>query len=308
MSAAQFGASAQHGAQGLEFGFGPPVVGASGAHPVLPPTAAASAPNLEFFGGGQMAGAVGAGGGGGGGGGGGVATGFEGAMGSGAMNYRGALGAIGGGGVGGGGGSSGPRMYAPAPSFESSGGSSGSIAAGGVYNSFEDEPPLLEELGINFDHIRAKTQAVLHPGRSIPAHMMDDADLAGPLVFCLALGFCLLLTGKVHFGYIYGFGIVGCVLMFSILNLMSADEGIDLHRTTSILGYCLLPIVLLAALNVIFNLRGTVGGALTLIAIAWCTHTATRFFETALDMREQRYLIAYPVFLLFSCFALITVF
>ena len=39
-----------------------------------------------------------------------------------------------------------------------------------------------------------------------------------------------------------------------------------------------------------------------------CTLTATRFFERALDMREQRYLIAYPVTLLYSCFAMITVF
>ena len=28
-------------------------------------------------------------------------------------------------------------------------------------------------------------------------HILDDADLAGPLVFCLLLGSCLLLAGKV---------------------------------------------------------------------------------------------------------------
>ncbi len=36
----------------------------------------------------------------------------------------------------------------------------GSPPGGGA---FEDEPPLLEELGINFDHIRQKTLAVLNP-------------------------------------------------------------------------------------------------------------------------------------------------
>jgi hypothetical protein len=51
-----------------------------------------------------------------------------------------------------------------------------------------------------------------------------------------------------------------------------------------------------------------VGLILTLVAILWCTHTATRFFEVVLSMREQRYLIAYPVLLLYVCFALITIF
>jgi protein YIPF5/7 len=48
--------------------------------------------------------------------------------------------------------------------------------------------------------------------------------------------------GKVHFGYIYGVGVVGCVGVWSIVNLLS-QQGVDLHRTFSILGYGLLPIV-----------------------------------------------------------------
>lgn len=35
--------------------------------------------------------------------------------------------------------------------------------AKGYEEDFENEPPLLEELGINFDHIRQKTLAVLNP-------------------------------------------------------------------------------------------------------------------------------------------------
>ncbi len=33
-----------------------------------------------------------------------------------------------------------------------------------------------------------------------------------------------------------------------------------------------------------------------------------RFFERILDLSEQRWLIAYPLCLLYACFALITVF
>lgn len=199
---------------------------------------------------------------------------------------------VGGGGVGGGG-----------------GGGGGSPFDSGTLGSFDNEPPLLEELGISLPHIRAKTLAVLHPLRPVSSEMMEDTDLAGPLVFALALGFFLLLTGKVHFGYIYGFGILGSCLVCLILNLMcEGDEGVDMHRVVSILGYCLLPIVLLSGVNVILDLRGVVGLVLGGGAIAWCTTTASRFFEKALEMRHQRYLVAYPLFLLYSCFALITVF
>ncbi|KAI0241241.1 hypothetical protein L0F63_006449, partial [Massospora cicadina] len=54
------------------------------------------------------------------------------------------------------------------------------------------EPPLLEELDINFEHVKTKTFAVLNPLKPVDSHMMDDVDLAGPLIFCLLLGLVLL--------------------------------------------------------------------------------------------------------------------
>jgi len=187
--------------------------------------------------------------------------------------------------------------------------SSSASGSGGGFGSspFDDEPPLLEELGINFKDIWTRTLAVSLPFRTMPTLAEDDADLAGPLVFCMLLGTCLLMAGKVHFGYIYGFGVVGCLLMYLILNLMS-DEAISVDRTMSILGYSLLPIVLLAIAAIIVDLRGTLGFVLACIVIAWCTLSATRLFEKALSMKEQRYLVAYPVTMLYACFALLTIF
>lgn len=179
--------------------------------------------------------------------------------------------------------------------------------------SYEDEPPLLEELGINFGEIWSKTKSMMLLRNTGPVSAdaigsdSDDADLAGPLFFALALGFCLLLNGKIHFGYIYGFGLVGCVLLYTILNLMS-NSGISFDRTVSILGYCLLPIILLAGVNVVVSLRSYACLIATLSAVGWCTATATAYIEQSHSMREQRYLVAYPVFLLYACFALLTIF
>lgn len=178
--------------------------------------------------------------------------------------------------------------------------------------NYDDEPPLLEELGINFDHIRTKTIAVLVPTKTIEPEILADTDMAGPLVFCLIQGFCLMLSGKLFFGYVFGFGVMGCLFIYLVINLMNhaGTTAIDIYRVCSVLGYCLLPIVLLSAVTILFDLSqaSIIGTPLTLIAILWCTQTATRFFEAATQMLEQRYLIAYPVFLLYACFALITVF
>lgn len=54
----------------------------------------------------------------------------------------------------------------------------------------------LAELGINPSHILAKSLTVLNPLSKVDANIMDDADLAGPFVFCFAFAFVLLLVSR----------------------------------------------------------------------------------------------------------------
>ena len=51
------------------------------------------------------------------------------------------------------------------------------------------------ELGINFQHIKQKTLTVLNPFSTIDQHIMDDSDLAGPILFFVMFGTFLLLVG-----------------------------------------------------------------------------------------------------------------
>jgi len=189
----------------------------------------------------------------------------------------------------------------------------GGVGVGGADvetdEDYAHEPPLIEELGISFAHIRTKLTAVLLLHRPVPPDVMADSDMAGPLVFCLALGFFLLLQGKLFLGYIYGFGLMGCLALFMLLTLMADKQvALDLSRTFSVLGYALLPIVSLAALNVLLSLQGALGAVLGGAAVLWATTAATRIFEASMAMQAQRWLIAYPVFLLYFCFALMSVF
>src|SRR5271156_3741156 len=104
------------------------------------------------------------------------------------------------------------------------------------------EPPLLEELGVNWQHIQTKTLTVLNPLRTVDQNLMDDTDLAGPIIFCLLFATFLFLGGKPHFAYVYGFILLGTISLHFILNLMSLTS-INLGKTASVLGYCLLPLV-----------------------------------------------------------------
>lgn len=176
-------------------------------------------------------------------------------------------------------------------------------------DDFENEPPLLEELGVNFNYIQQKTLAVLNPFGIITKDIIIDQDLAGPLVFCLLFGTSLLLQGKVHFGHIYGIGLMGCIGMYSLLNLMASEEKtISFTCTASVLGYCLLPMGLLSLIAVVFSLQGIFGYLIASTAILWCTFSSSKLFTIALSMEGQRLLVAYPCMLLYAVFALLAIF
>ncbi|KAA1138474.1 hypothetical protein PGTUg99_016707 [Puccinia graminis f. sp. tritici] len=199
------------------------------------------------------------------------------------------------------------------PASPYSNGIGGSIASSvGFWSAFgtggiDGEPPLLEELGINFDHIKRKSFAVLNPFRQIDQHLMDDADLAGPLVFCFCFGMFLLFSGKPQFGYIYGLALLGDLSFYLLLNLMS-ETGIDAYRVASVLGYCLLPLVLLSLVTVVVSMDGYLGYILSILSILWCSYSASGMFVSVLRMSEQRLLVAYPVSLFYATFALLSVF
>ena len=64
---------------------------------------------------------------------------------------------------------------------------------------------------------------MLHLLKETDPLVVGDADMAGPLVFCFAFMATMLLGGKVAFGYIYGLGLMGCLGMYLLLNLMSVS-------------------------------------------------------------------------------------
>ena len=176
--------------------------------------------------------------------------------------------------------------------------------------SFEDEPPLLEELGVNIPHIFAKAKAVMNPLTKFQPNFADEADMSGPLIFYFLLGIFLLLRLKVQFGTIYGLGIVSTVSIYIVINLMSS-RPIDLYSATSIVGYALLPMVVLALLTLglapVFSWNKKVGFVVASMFIAWSANTAAKIFVAVCEMKDQFWLVAYPLALMCTAFAFIII-
>ena len=176
---------------------------------------------------------------------------------------------------------------------------------------YDNEAPLLEELGINFDKILKKTKAVLNPNNmNVPAELLDDGDMAGPLVFCLVLGAEMLLTGKINFGYIYGFSICSAIGAYGILDLLVSDHKVEFWIICSVLGYCLIPVCCLAGLDIVLPLRNVFGLSLAALTVAWSTYSATKLFDSKLRLTDNKqfWLVSYPVGLIYAVFCLITLF
>merc|ERR1719473_1823889 len=111
------------------------------------------------------------------------------------------------------------------------------------------------------------------------------------------------------------FGRIKSVLLFRDINAQLV-EGTDLGGP--ILIILALGVTLMCAgklhfsyiygIGMIVSLRGMFGLVLSVIIVPWCTLSASKFFESGVAMHDQRFLLAYPIGLIYAAFALITVF
>lgn len=179
---------------------------------------------------------------------------------------------------------------------------------------------------------------MLNPFRPINQHIMDDSDLAGPILFFLLFGTFLLFSGQVHFGYIYGLALLGSCSLHIILSLMSPTDAqaaqeqqgpyqthypdqqsagvsgghfsatLTFPRSASVLGYCLLPLVVTSLIGIVVPMNTLFGHLLTSAAILWCTYSASGMFCAVGRMKGMRALVAYPLALFYVGFGLMGIF
>jgi len=193
-----------------------------------------------------------------------------------------------------------PQVWNPATAMSAS-------APSQNYDGEVDDIPILEELNIDPKAIWLRMQGIAFFKR-LEHNVVVEADMWGPLLIVIALGISFVLGGKLQFGFIYGLSVGGFVGLYFLINAMSPSATINLGSTVSILGYGLLPVVLLSTICIVVSLRNTIGAVIAVLVVFWCTATTSRFFEEAVSMHEQRWLVAYPISLVYALFVIITVF
>ncbi|XWS55982.1 hypothetical protein CRYUN_Cryun09bG0047300 [Craigia yunnanensis] len=162
----------------------------------------------------------------------------------------------------------------------------GIISTSGVSGSasFEDEEPLLDELGIHPGQIWHKTRSILNPFRVNPtAH--KDSDLSGPIFLYLALCLFQLLAGKIQFGVILGWIVVSSIFLYIVFNMLAGRNGnLDLHTCTSVIGYCMLPVVILSAVSLFIPQGSSVPRyAMAGVFVVWATRACTNLMVALAD-------------------------
>jgi len=170
------------------------------------------------------------------------------------------------------------------------------------FSSVEDEPPLLEELGVDPKQIYRRTMGVIHPFRIEDS---SDEDLAGPLLFCLIMGAFNLLAGKLHFGYILGWSTLASLSMYWLLNqITGGGEGIGLNRCGSILGYALLPVVAYSGIVLFLPSKtGTLSVAFAALSVMWSSRKASMGLIQAMPQSEgKRMIVTYPCMMLYCLY------
>ncbi|EAR85896.2 Yip1 domain protein, putative (macronuclear) [Tetrahymena thermophila SB210] len=174
---------------------------------------------------------------------------------------------------------------------------------------YDNEPPLLEDLGIDLKLIKERIIQVFKFQQG-KAQFHEDPDLCGPLLLCSLLGFLMMLSAKLQFGYVFGYGVFGSIMLYLIFNLLLQEyKKIPLYTLISILGYCILPIIALALFNIVLTLKsGFFGILLAFISSVGSTYLSIQLINQGFDLFEKKYLIAYPTFLFYSTFVLITIF
>ncbi|KAF5742616.1 protein YIPF5 [Tripterygium wilfordii] len=183
-----------------------------------------------------------------------------------------------------------------------------STVGGSGYANFDDEPPLLEELGINTRQIWSKTVSILNPFR-VNSDLHEDPDLSGPFLFFMAFGLFQLLAGKIHFGIILGWVTVAALYLYVVFNMLAGRNGtLDLYRCLSLIGYCMLPMVILSAISLFLPQAGVAVFGIAGVVVFWSTRVCTRLLLEVAGWDEHRGLVAYACFLIFMLFALLVIF
>lgn len=178
------------------------------------------------------------------------------------------------------------------------------------------EPPLLEELEIYPQIILEKVKFMLNPlkqCRKSCEEFRTDFDLPAPIFFSLLLACCIFLMGKeVTFQHVYLLCVLSVFGLYGLIQLIKSDtdeKSIAAKFVASVLGYGLVHTLWLAFLRLFIHLDNIGGILLVAFSVYLSTLGTSRIIAAAMSDNNNRItLIAFPIALIYSLFALFVIF
>ncbi len=181
---------------------------------------------------------------------------------------------------------------------------------------FNDEAPLLEELGIDLITLRRKLFFAVFPFRATPKDIASHSEMTFPLAAVLLIGLLMLFSSKFMFKELITYTFAACIAIRGMLALLispftlppdTARPTTEVYTVMSSVGYGFLPIVFLAAASVFVPLKTVPGFCVCLLALVWATTISTQLLCKAMSTGHQRLIVAYPLALLHAVFVLMVV-
>lgn len=129
----------------------------------------------------------------------------------------------------------------------------------------------------------------------------------------MCIHYYFLQVGKLHFGYILGWTLVGSALIWFILSSIAGHDtegrNLDIYSCTCLMGYSMLPLVLHAVTSLLLPRRSVPSVVLAVLTVVWSSYTAARLFTyRSSGLKGQFSIVLYPCLLLYTAFALLTLY
>lgn len=160
----------------------------------------------------------------------------------------------------------------------------------------------LKAVGYKLGHVFFPKQSTL---------LLRDWDLWGPLTLCVILSISLegnskLDTSGPEFASIFALITLGAIVVTVNTKLLSGK--LSFFQSICVLGYCLLPLVLVAILNDFIMLVSGYGSVisfgfrfiLTIVSCVWSVFASTAFLAAdTINLTDRKALAIFPIFLFY---------
>ncbi|ELU10596.1 hypothetical protein CAPTEDRAFT_215340 [Capitella teleta] len=166
----------------------------------------------------------------------------------------------------------------------------------------EEKKPLLEELDIDLQDIYHKIRAVIVPLPQMGFDskiIRDNPDFWGPLVVVLLYSLVSIYGQFRVVSWILTIWIFGSALVFLLARVLGGE--VYYAQCLGVIGYCLLPLTIIALILPLFSQMHYVGLFFKLLGVVWATYSASSLLCVE-ELRQKRTLLLYPILLLYIYF------